>query len=76
MRNPFRRRKQVDPIDDVMESVPAEVFIQPEQPNGHVVRVTGPPAYSPDAKRTGGRMVRTMPRSLRKMKEHAEASDD
>lgn len=43
-------------------------------PKGRVVKITAPPEYDPDQKRTGGRMVRRMPKQLQKMKEAQEKS--
>jgi hypothetical protein len=42
------------------------------KPRGGFIRATKRPEYEPDAIREGGRVVRAMPRSLRKLKENQE----
>lgn len=49
----------------------------PKQPKGGIVKSKGGPEYEFGARRSGhGRIIRTMPRNLRKMKEHAEKEVD
>lgn len=47
-----------------------------EQPKGRVVKATARPEYTPDTKRHGGRVVKQMPRQLRKIKEGQESNGE
>lgn len=42
------------------------------EPKGRVVKVTAPPEFDPEKPRTGGRVVKRMPRQLQQMKEAQE----
>lgn len=84
LRNPFKllRRKPKPIVIEAREDVPDGVAymvnsqaIQSES-HGKIVKVKYKPDYKLPTKRpAGGRVVRTMPRNLRKMKEHAENTD-
>lgn len=51
------------------------VSIEIPQPKGHVVKAK-PAEYNPDTTRQGGRVVKAMPRELRKVKEAQELVPD
>lgn len=60
----FNRRSQV--VEAAIDS-----FTQPKS-KGRVVKVTAPPEFDPEKLRTGGRVVKRMPRQLKQMKEAQE----
>lgn len=57
-----------DAINDLLKTDEKPV----NTPKGHVVKSKGAPDYQPNAKRQGGRVVRQMPKQLRKIKEGQE----
>lgn len=56
-----------DPVDDILDVIASEEDILPVS-TGRVITQTRPPSYAVHEGH-GGRVVRAMPRSLRKMKE-------
>lgn len=50
-----------------------EQSIEQQKSKGHVVRAGKAATFNPDAKRSGGRLVRSMPRQLRKAYDMQEA---
>lgn len=48
----------------------------PKKPRGHVVRAKHAKDYNPNTKRTGGRIVKAMPRQLRHIKEAQEKIEE
>lgn len=70
----------IDPADDVLpdsDSVLQNLTLKSiGAPKGHVVKIKHKPDYTLPTKRgVGGRVVRTIPKQLRKMKENAENTD-
>lgn len=53
--------------EPVIPEIPEEV-----KKRGRIVKVTARPDYEPDKSTHGGRIIRTMPRSLKKIKEAQE----
>jgi hypothetical protein len=60
---------KIDFIVDPKASIPAPL-------HGRVVKATARPEYTPDAKRTGGRVVRAMPQEIKRIKEGQEAPNE
>lgn len=74
-RNPLNLLTHKKPDVVFLETSKSEVAIEPLQTKastGRVVKTTGKPEYRLPVARTGGRVVHTMPKNLRKLKEHAE----
>lgn len=76
LRNPFKRHKP----DVIFVAPPVSVDpVQVEPPkinHGKIVKMKHKLDYElPTQRPTGGRVVRTMPKQLRKMKEQAENAD-
>lgn len=70
--NLFKRKAKKQIVEN--EIAGAEVMSAPANRGG--VRKTKHKQFSMDESHTGGRVVKTMPRSLRHMKELAEKTDD
>jgi hypothetical protein len=63
-----RKLPESDPVFDLIKTDTKPV----NTPKGHVVKSKGAPVYTPDTKRKGGRVVKNMPKQLRKIKEAQE----
>lgn len=59
-----------NPFYFVADAVVTPELVEPTK--GRVVQVTSPPVYDPDQKAHGGRVVRVMPKELKKIKEAQE----
>lgn len=61
----------------VLPSTADSVLNSKELPKrGRVVKVAAPPEYTPSAKHSGGRVIKAMPRQLKKIKEAQEKVAD
>lgn len=61
-------------LNDVLYNAETDMF-STYQPKGQVVKAK-PSKYNPDTTRRGGRIVKAMPKDLRKMKEAQERNID
>lgn len=76
--NPLKLLKHKKPDVVFVESPKVEPGVIPVQPRrsvGRIVKTTDKPEYHLPTAHTGGRVVRTIPKTLRKLKEHAEDAD-
>lgn len=64
----FRQQPEESPVFDLLKTEDKPV----NESKGHVVKSKGAPEYNPNTKRTGGRVVKQMPKQLRKIKEGQE----
>lgn len=77
LRNPFKRKK-TEPIALLTPEQGAELELAispPTQAKGRIVRTISP-EYSPNINHKAGRIVKAMPRQLRKATEIIEKSND
>jgi hypothetical protein len=68
-------RPQKPSVDIIAEKLGTTIE-SPIEKNGRVVKVKGAAEYDPSQKTGGGRVVRGMPKQLRKIKEGQEAPSD
>lgn len=77
LRQLFKRKAKEPEIEviPVNAEITAVNTTETPEPRGGI-RKTRPVEFSPDVTRRGGRIVRTMPRTLRQMKDVSEKTDD
>lgn len=68
----YQRLFKQKPVDDAVFDLLKTDTKPVNSPKGHVVKSKGVPVYNPDTTRKGGRVVKSMPKQLRKIKEGQE----